>query len=108
MHKAPSDPMAKWTPAPDWTAACLKRSGWEARPAPDLRQTLLTGALDAAFVSFDPSPATVGLWAIASPAWSAIRIGRDRALLVGNAPVALAACWGVSRSAHPALRVAFH
>jgi heterotetrameric sarcosine oxidase gamma subunit len=92
MPEAQSDPMAKWTRAPDWTSARLERSGWRARPAPDLFQTLLTGKLDAALASFNPRPKSIGLWEIAS-AWSAIRIGRDRALVVGNRPAALATGW---------------
>ncbi len=26
------DPMAKWTPVPDWSAATISRDHWQARP----------------------------------------------------------------------------
>ena len=44
---------------------------------------LVTGDLSAAFAFQHPQPASVGLWEIARPA-AAIRIGRDRALLVSS------------------------
>ena len=87
------DPMAKWTAAPDWGAARLSRPGWTATPVSGLFQTLLSGDLDAAFASFEPRPASVGLWEIASPSRAAIRIARDRALLVSAERVALTAGW---------------
>ena len=77
------DPMKKWTPAPDWSTARLTRPDWRAEVVGGLFQTLLTGDLAAAFASQHPQPASIGLWQIA-PACAAIRIARDRALLVSS------------------------
>ncbi|MDE3174568.1 MAG: hypothetical protein KGM15_00475 [Pseudomonadota bacterium] len=93
MPDAAPDPMAKWTPVPDWSGARLARPGWTAAPVSGLFQTLLSGDLSAAFATLSPAPASIGLWAIAASARAAIRIGRDRALLVATEPVALATGW---------------
>jgi sarcosine oxidase gamma subunit len=85
--------MAKWTPVADRSASRLVRPGWTASCVEGLSQILLSGDLEAAFAAFDPRPASVGLWGIASPERAAIRIGRDRALLATQAPVALDAGW---------------
>jgi sarcosine oxidase gamma subunit len=87
------DPMTKWTIAPDWSVARLTRPGWTGTPVSGLFQTLLSGDLDAAFASFDPRPASVGLWEIASPSRAAIRIAWDRALLVSTEPTLLTTGW---------------
>ena len=81
-----SDPMAKWTPTPDWTRARLERPGWSAAPVLGLFQMRLSGDLAAA-----PNP--VGFWGIASPQRAAVRIGRDRALLVSTTPLDIAPGW---------------
>jgi len=83
MPEATPDPMAKWTPVPDWSAARLTRPGWNAAYIAGLFQTLISGDLTAAFARLDPRPVSVGFWQIAH-APAAIRIGRDRALLVGS------------------------
>jgi hypothetical protein len=91
MPEATPDPMAKWTPVPDWSAARLTRPDWDAVHVAGQFQTLISGDLAAAFARLDPQPHSVGLWQIArGPA--AIRIGRDRALLVGSQ--AFASGWG--------------
>jgi hypothetical protein len=91
MPDAFPDPMKKWTPVPDWSAAQLTRPDWRAEVVAELFQTLLTGDLIAAFASQHPQPASIGLWQIA-PAPAAIRIGRDRALVVSSE--AFAPGWG--------------
>ena len=87
------DPMAKWSPAPDWRTARLVRGDWQAAAVTGLWLTRLSGDLDAVFAKLDRQPASVGLWEIADPDYAAIRIGRDRAVLVSTAPVALALGW---------------
>jgi hypothetical protein len=91
MPEATPDPMAKWTPVPDWTTARLTRPGWNAAYVAGLFQTLISGDLTAAFARLDPQPVSVGLWRIAR-APAAIRIGRERALLVASRAFALG--WG--------------
>jgi heterotetrameric sarcosine oxidase gamma subunit len=91
MHEAFPDPMAKWSPAPDWSTARLTRPDWRAAPVDGLHQTLLTGDLAAALATFDPRPASVGLWDVAR-APAAVRIARDRALVVSSQAPATA--WG--------------
>ena len=87
MREAFPDPMAKWTPTPDWRAARLARPDWRAAPVLGLHQTLLSGDLAAGFAALSPKLESVGLWRIA-PAPAAIRIARDRALVVSSqAPV---------------------
>ena len=81
MPDAFPDPMKKWTPLPDWNTARLTRPDWRVHVVDGLFQTLLTGYLAAAFASQHPQPASVGFWGIA-PTRAAIRVGRDRALLV--------------------------
>jgi hypothetical protein len=77
------DPMAKWTPAPDFSAARLERPGLTATPLHGLKQTLVSGDL--------AGIATVGFWGIAPPPRYAIRIARDRALFIGEAPAGFVA-----------------
>lgn len=92
MPEAMPDPMAKWAPVPGWSAARLARPGWSAAYIAGEFQTLLSGDLTAAFARLDPQPVSVGLWQLARlPA--AIRIGRDRALLVGAQAFALSSGW---------------
>jgi hypothetical protein len=92
MPEAFPDPASKWTPVPDWSAARLARSDWRAAPAGELFRALVTGDLEAALASLNPRSASVGLWDIAPGPLAAIRIGRDRALLVASAPAATP--WG--------------
>src|SRR3569833_1324441 len=91
MPEATPDPMAKWTPVPDWSTARLTRPGWNAAYVEGQFQTLISGDLAAAFAGLDPQPVSVGLWGMAA-APATVRIGRDRALLVASQP--FASGWG--------------
>jgi hypothetical protein len=91
MAEATPDPMAKWTPIPDWSEARLARPDWRASFVFGLHQTLISGDVKAAFTQLDPHAASVGLWEIAR-APAAIRIGRDRALWVASQPFPIK--WG--------------
>jgi sarcosine oxidase gamma subunit len=86
MPETFADPMAKWSPAPDWSAAEIARADLRIRPAPGLTQVLLSGDLPAAFASLRPRPEFIGLWQVAPPARAAVRMSRDRALLVSSEP----------------------
>lgn len=78
------DPMAKWTPTADWSHAELIREHWRARPVLGLTQTLIGGRLDLALAALAPGARFVGLWQFADVAPYALRIGRDKAQLVGG------------------------
>ena len=77
-----ADPMAKWSPAPDWSHAELVRKSWRARPVIGLTLTLIGGKLDRALAALAPSAESVGLSQVAAAMPYALRIGRDKALLV--------------------------
>ena len=87
------DPMAKWTLPPDWGTARIARAGLTIAPVAGLHLTRLGGDLEAAFAALTPRPASIGLWEIADAEAVAIRIGRDRALLVATKPCPLAPGW---------------
>ena len=93
MPEVLPDAMAKWTPAPDWSAARLKRADWRASPVDGLIQLLVSGDLEAAFATLSPPPASTGLWEIARGSLVAVRIGRDRALLASRAAIDLPRGW---------------
>lgn len=92
MPEALVDPMAKWTPPPDWGAAQIARADLLVRPVQGLSQTLLSGDLQAAFASLAPRVESIGFWQKAQ-ARAAIRISRDRALLVSAEPLAALEGW---------------
>ena len=56
-----ADPMAKWSPAPDWSQAELVRKSWRARPLIGLTLTLIGGKLDRALAALAPSAESVGV-----------------------------------------------
>lgn len=89
MPEAMPDPMAKWSPAPDWGAARLARPGFTAEPVGGLFQTLLSGNLAAAL----GSAALLGFWEIAPGSRYAARIARDRAMLVSPESPGLSTGW---------------
>lgn len=90
-----------WTPAPDWRAARLEGEGWHARRIHGLGQTLLSGDLDAARAALAPGAGEVGLWGLAGEGACAVRIARDRALLVSPSPLAIAPGWRAGFIATP-------
>lgn len=76
------DPMSKWTPLPDWTKVEITRDDWRARPVLGDTLTLVGGKLDRALGALAPNAPSVGLWQIAPDLPIALRIARDKALLV--------------------------
>lgn len=82
-----------WKPVPDWTQAAIERARWTARPVSGLCQALLAGDVDAGRDRLLPGLSWTGLWQMAAPDRAAIRIARDKALLVGVAADALPAGW---------------
>ncbi|SRR5690606_383703 len=86
------DAATKWSPAPDWRHASIERTSWSARPVFGLGQTLVSGNLEVARSALWPKAEPVGLWGIAKRD-ALVRIARDRALLVGDRPVAIQPGW---------------
>ena len=82
-----------WTPMPDWTAARVGGDGWTARRVSGPGQTLLSGDLRAAVSALAPGAPDVGLWTLADSDAYAVRVARDRALLVTPAPLDLEPGW---------------
>ena len=91
--KAMSDPMAKWTPVPDWSVAAIVRRGWSAKPVIGLSITLVTGNIAAARSLLAPCMAQVGLWQVASASDHVIRIARDKALFVATTQIPFETGW---------------
>lgn len=81
-----------WTPAPAANAT-IERGGFTARFVDGFGQTLVSGNLDKAIADLTPGLAEVGLWGLADDGSCAVRIARDRALLVTSAPLDIAAGW---------------
>lgn len=88
------DPMAKWTPVPDWSTATISRDHWQARPILGLDIVMFAGDLGAALVTHAGGDAGLGFLGIAERADNyVIRIARDRALMVSARPIDIAVGW---------------
>lgn len=88
------DPMAKWTPVPDWSAATISRDHWQARPVLGLDIVMLAGDMGAALAAHAGGEAGLGLLAIAERSDDyVIRIARDRALMVSSQPIEIGYGW---------------
>jgi len=87
------DPMAKWTPVPDWRIAQIERPDWSARPVPGLSLAFVGGRIDLAIAALAPDAEDLGLWQIAEAEAQAIRIGRDKALIVTRRALAIQPGW---------------
>ena len=90
------DPMAKWTPAPDWTAAEIIRADWSAKPILGLSMALVAGNIAAAISALAPNMSELGLWQVASASDHVIRIARDKALIVTSAPIPFETGWNAA------------
>lgn len=82
-----------WSPQPDWRTARIEGNGYSVRRVLDFGQTLVSGDLGAALAELMPGAPEVGLWSVAEAQPFAVRIGRDRALLVSPAPLGVAPGW---------------
>jgi hypothetical protein len=87
------DPMAKWTPPPDWMMARIIRADWSATPVFGLGLTIIGGNLTAATAALAPDACELGLWHIAPAGPLLLRIGRDKALLVTDDATDVSAGW---------------
>jgi sarcosine oxidase gamma subunit len=96
------DSAIKWPALPDWEFAGIEREGWRARPVLGLSQVLVSGDFGAALVAHAPGATEVGLWAVAEGDPVALRIARDRVLLVGSGPLDVPLGWNGSWAASTA------
>jgi len=94
--KALPDPMAKWTPVPDWSVAAIIRAGWSAKPVPGLSMALVAGDIAAASATLAPGLPEVGLWTIANGSDCVIRIARDKALIVTSTTPGFETGWNAA------------
>ncbi len=82
-----------WAPARRAENARVARTGFSAEARTGLGQTLISGDLDAALAALAPGAPRVGLFGLAPEGPHALRIARDRALLVTPAPLGAADGW---------------
>ncbi len=82
-----------WAPARRAGDALMARPGFAVRARTGLGQTLISGDLEAALKALARGAPLLGLYATAPRGRHALRIGRDKALLVTSAPIAVAEGW---------------
>ena len=82
-----------WAPARPVGGTLVARPGFTARAATGLGRTLVSGDIEAAIEAIAPGAPVLGLYALTPRAGHALRIARDRALLVTPAPLAAEDGW---------------
>jgi sarcosine oxidase, subunit gamma len=83
----------EWLPARGGSELLIDRQRLTVRRLGGLGQTLISGDLDAAIADLAPSAPMLGLYALAPESAHALRIGRQSALLVTPAPLAISEGW---------------
>jgi sarcosine oxidase gamma subunit len=87
------DLVATWTEVPDWATARLAAPGLEIRGVAGLEQLLVSGDLVAALRDLAEGAKPVGFHEVASGDPFAIRLARDRALIVSTREITASAGW---------------
>ena len=82
-----------WAPARGTDGTLVARPGFAARARTGIGHTLVSGDLDAAIAALAPGAPLLGLFAPAPDGPHALRIARDRALLVTPAPIGAEGGW---------------
>jgi hypothetical protein len=82
-----------WTPARPIEGTLIDRPRFTARALIGRGHTLISGDLDAAIASLAPGAPMLGLYALIPRGAHALRIARDRALIVTPAPLGAADGW---------------
>jgi sarcosine oxidase gamma subunit len=82
----------KWTAPPDWTA-WLTAPGLEITTVVGLEQALVSGDLAAALADLAGGAEASGAYAVATGDPYALRLARDRALIVSSRPIACRVGW---------------
>lgn len=84
----------KWTPvSAGWAPGRIVGDGFAASVRVGLGQTLVSGDLAAAAAALAPGAPHLGLWQAAERLPAFVRIARDRALLLTDAPLGLDEGW---------------
>lgn len=78
-----------WAPARPFDGTLVARPGFSVRALTGIGQTLVSGDCDAAVTALAPGAPMIGLYQLAPPGAHALRIARDRALIVTPAPLAV-------------------
>jgi hypothetical protein len=82
-----------WPPARRAEGELIDRPRLQARALSGRGSALISGDLDAAIATLAPGAPILGLYALAPEGAHALRIARDRALLVTHAPLGVADGW---------------
>ena len=90
-----------WSPARRAEGSLIDRPRLAAHALNGLGCTLLSGNLEAAIGALAPAAPVIGLFSLVPPDAYALRIARDRALLVTPAPLGAADGWRDGWSATP-------
>ena len=90
-----------WAPARAPEGALIDRPRLAVRAVEGRGQALISGDLDAAMAALAPGAPMLGLYALAPAGPHALRIARDRALLVTPAPLGAADGWRDRAGARP-------
>ncbi|WP_214472376.1 hypothetical protein [Mesorhizobium sp. dw_380] len=83
----------KWSAAPDWQSAAITAPGLGVRAISGLDQQLVSGDLDAWARVSGLKESGVGAFGAAQGERYAVRLARDRLLIVSNTPLAITAGW---------------
>lgn len=94
----------KWSVAPDWQSAVIEAPGFAVRAIPSLDHLLVSGDLDAWARISRVDGTGVGAFGAAQGERYAVRLARDRLLVVSNSPLAIAAGWHADGFAVTAIR----
>jgi hypothetical protein len=82
-----------WPPARRAEGAVIDRARLQARAVHGRGHTLVSGDLEAAIFALAPGAPVLGLYALAPAGPHALRIARDRALVVTPSPIGAAEGW---------------
>lgn len=82
-----------WRPKPDWKLVGIRTGGLTVTPVVNLDVATIAGDLAAAVEAVAPATRLVGLFEPASGDPYALRIGRDRAVLVSSTELPVAHGW---------------
>lgn len=82
-----------WAPARRTNSALATRPGFAVKARTGLGQTLISGDLEAALEALARGAPLLGLYRLAPDSAHALRIARDKALLVTPAPIAVVEGW---------------
>ena len=91
-----------WKPSPDWATAEISRDDWRARPVLGLGQLLVSGRIAGAIEALASGAPEVGLWGVVAGDPHAVRIARDRVLIVSAGEFSVEPGWRDGWAATPA------